>query len=154
MSENASPDPSIEGLWQMVRAELGGEKAPEMVVEKTQLELKDGHYAVWFAGEVTDRGTYELGSTKGAKTIVLNGTEGQNSGRTIPCIYQLTGHRIRIGYGLNGITPATITSPAGRTQYLATYRKAQSNYQTSHKDTIDAQKSQSHFSGQKLMAPR
>ncbi len=51
------PTASFEGTWQMIRAELNGEPAPELVTSKKVLELKAGNYAVRYAGQVIDSGT-------------------------------------------------------------------------------------------------
>ena len=90
---------SIDGIWELIRAELDGEQAPEMITTKTELALADGTYEVRFAGEVADRGEFAVGTTEDVKTIVLRGIEGPNAGRTIPCIYQLVGERLRVSLG-------------------------------------------------------
>ena len=115
--------PSLDGVWLLVRAEHSGEEAPEMMAEKTELELTHGDYLVRFGGQVTDRGTFELGGTLEMKTMVLHGTEGPNAGRTIPCIYQFVGDRLRVCYGLDGITPNDFTTAHGQHRYLALYRR-------------------------------
>jgi uncharacterized protein (TIGR03067 family) len=107
----------------MVRAELQGESAPDLVVLKTVLEFTAGDYAVRYAGETADRGSYQAGETADFKTLVLRGVAGTNAGRTIPCIYQLHGNRLRICYGLDGGTPAGFSAKAGEERYLATYRR-------------------------------
>ena len=48
---------SPEGLWQPVYAELDGEEAPRMALEKMELELAAGKYTVRFGGEASDHGT-------------------------------------------------------------------------------------------------
>lgn len=106
-----------------MRAELDGEAAPELVVTKTELTFVGDAYEVRFAGEVVDRGTFEIRGGTPIATIILHGNEGPNRGRTIPCIYQLVGDRMRICYGLAGVTPAGFTAAAGEERYLATYRR-------------------------------
>jgi uncharacterized protein (TIGR03067 family) len=113
----------IEGVWQMVRAELGGEVAPGEMVQHTVLELIAGEYRVRYGGEVVDQGTYEVGGVIDLKTILLRGLVGQNAGRTIPCVWQLMGDRLRVCYGLNGVAPTEFTTVSGDERYLATYRR-------------------------------
>ncbi len=119
-----SPEsPNLEGRWQMIRANLAGEPAPELVVTRTELILAAGAYEVRFAGQVMDQGTFEAAESAGRKTMVLRGMAGTNAGRTIPCIYQLKGDRLRVCYGVDGALPESFNamSPLGR--YVATYNR-------------------------------
>jgi uncharacterized protein (TIGR03067 family) len=113
----------LEGTWQMIRAELAGEAAPELVTQKTEVELTAGAYVVRYAGEIVDRGSYAIAAAIETKTIVLRGMAGPNAGRTIPCIYQLKNDRLRICYGLDGIAPTEFTTNPGQQRYLAVYRR-------------------------------
>ena len=113
----------LDGTWQLVRAELDGERAPEMVATKTEITLRGGNYEVRFGGVTADRGTFEVGLTLEVSALVLHGTEGPNAGRTIPCIFQLAGERLRVCYGLNGVAPTEFVTAAGQQRYLAVYRR-------------------------------
>lgn len=114
---------SLDGTWKLIRAELDGEAMPESVAMKTELTLAAGTYIVRFAGEIVDRGTFEIGSSAEARTITLHGTEGPNAGRTIPSIYQLAGDRLRVCYGLRGVAPTEFVTTGGDQHYLAMYRR-------------------------------
>lgn len=111
------------GTWQIVKAELAGEEMPAFVADQMEVELADGTYLVRFAGEVSDRGTYTLGTAGSLKTILLAGVEGSNAGRSIPAIYQFVGDRLRICYGLDGLVPGAFATGTGQKLYLATYRR-------------------------------
>jgi uncharacterized protein (TIGR03067 family) len=113
----------LEGAWQMIRAELAGEKAPELVATRTEVVLAAGTYQVRFDGRVVDRGSYELGAAVDLHTMILRGAAGPNAGRTIPCIYQIVGDRLRICYGVDGRAPADFTTSETQPRYLATYRR-------------------------------
>ena len=116
----ASPTELI-GRWQMIRAELAGEPAPDLVTRRMVLELGTGRYSVVYAGEISDAGEWADGATAG--TLTLLGKEGPNAGRRIPCLYQLAGDRLRVCYGLDGAEPTDFAT-AGLTQrYTATYRR-------------------------------
>lgn len=114
-----SPAP-LHGTWEMIRAESGGENSPDLIALRVEIEIADAAYIVRFGSQVADRGTLAIASP-GALT--LTGTEGPNLGRTIPCIYQLAGDRLRICYGMDGTVPEKFASPAGCSHYLATYRR-------------------------------
>lgn len=109
---------ALAGLWQMIRAESNGEPSGDLVALRVELELATDTYCVRFAGKVADRGLFS--STN--DTLTLRGTEGPNAGRTIPCLFQLVGDRLRVCYGLDGTLPAAFTT-AGTANYLATYRR-------------------------------
>jgi uncharacterized protein (TIGR03067 family) len=120
-------DAILEGQWQMVRAEQAGDAAPDYFVARTELRFAGGAYEVWFGGERSDRGTYrEEAATGGARGLELRGAEGPNAGRTLRCIFQLMGDRLRICYGLDGVRPAVFATQAGDQRYLATYRRVSS----------------------------
>ena len=113
----------VDGTWKMVGADLNGEAAPELLLRRTTLELANGEYCVRFAGDVTDTGTFELGRNPAWKTMRLRGVEGLNAGRTIPCIYQLAGARLRICYGLDGVEPSEFRTQGANPRYLVSYRR-------------------------------
>ena len=117
----------IEGTWQIVTAELAGERMPDLVTHKIEVELGDGDYAVRFSGEVADRGTYELGLHPTAHAITLTGVVGTNAGRTIPAIYQFVGDQLHICYGLDGVAPGAFATQPGAAHFLAIYRRKDSS---------------------------
>jgi len=118
-----APLESLAGTWEMIHAEFAGEKAPEFVVLKTEVAFTAVDYVVRFAGETADRGTYTLDLACTPHALTLTGVEGPNAGRTIPCLFQLAGDRLRVCYGLDGVVPAVFTTAAGTQRYLATYRR-------------------------------
>ena len=117
-----TPGP-IDGRWQLLRAELDGEDAPDLVLKKTEVILAYGAYEVRFGGEIADRGIFKLGNALNEKTMVLQGVEGPNAGRVIPCIYQHVGERLRVCYGLDGVMPFAFATEPGQQRYLATYSR-------------------------------
>lgn len=114
---------TVDGRWKLLRAEQGGEAAPDLVINRTTLVLSAGRYAIWFAGEEMDVGSFETGGVTGALTLLLRGSRGPNAGRTIPCIYQLRGDRLRICYGFDGTAPTEFATAAQDQRYLATYQR-------------------------------
>ena len=116
-------DTAIEGTWQIESAELAGEKMPDLVAHKIDVELAAGAYIVRFGGEVADRGTYEIGTHPGGTAITLKGVVGTNAGRTIPAVYRVVDGLLEICYGLDGVVPATFASHPGTAHFLARYRR-------------------------------
>ena len=118
----SSPNP-LHGRWQMIRAELSGESAPEEVVGRTILEITATGYRVEFDGQVADAGDFALLETSSARILVLHGRSGPNAGRVIRGLLQQVGDRLRICYGLDATVPAAFTTAVGDARYLATYRR-------------------------------
>lgn len=119
----STPPSVIDGLWQLVRAEHAGETAPELVLDQTTIELTSGDYRVRFAGKVVDEGSFELGGAADSPTLRLRGKSGPNAGRTIPCLFQLRGDRLRVCYGFNGTEPTQFSTTRDNGHYLAVYRR-------------------------------
>jgi uncharacterized protein (TIGR03067 family) len=116
-------NPALHGTWEMIRAELNGENSLELLALRVELELDHSTYLVRFAGEVADHGTYTHHEAGPPARLTIQGSIGPNAGRTIPCIYQLAGDRLRVCYGMDGSAPTAFASPAGSPHYLATYRR-------------------------------
>ena len=112
----------IEGHWQPFKAELGGQAAPALALESMRLTFRAGQYWVRFAGDVHDRGHYEISDDQTPASLLLHGVHGTNNGRKIPAIFQLVGDRLRICYGLDGCVPGAFVAGADA-QYLVTYRR-------------------------------
>jgi uncharacterized protein (TIGR03067 family) len=113
----------LDGVWEMVWAEFDGMAAPELVVQNTTITLAGDKYHVQFGGETTDSGTCEFGEYPETGTMRLRGITGPNSGRTIPAIFQFTGNRLRVCYGLDGVTPTEFCTQGTKARYLAAYRR-------------------------------
>ncbi len=122
MDTAAAKKSTIDGRWQLLRAEMDGEVAPELLTMKTELEFKSGEYIVRFGGNITDRGTYELGTANNSTLLILRGSEGPNTGHVIPCLVQHVGNRLRVCYGLDGVLPTDYQATKGMNRYSAKYR--------------------------------
>lgn len=114
---------SIEGSWRPIRAELDAALAPADALERMELRLASGHYTVSFAGEVHDRGDYEVDASPALARLTLTGRHGENKGRVIPAIFQRAGNLLRVCYGLDRVTPAAFVTALDSHRYLVTYRR-------------------------------
>jgi uncharacterized protein (TIGR03067 family) len=115
---------TLAGVWEPVKAELGGEDLPVSTFGGATLELTSDTYA--FAG---DRGTYELLSAKllsakSAGEMDIYGREGPNAGHTIPAIYDLKGDELRICYELgDGSRPREFATRKGARVLYIRYKR-------------------------------
>jgi uncharacterized protein (TIGR03067 family) len=114
-----STNHSLEGVWQPAYAEMDGEEAPKMMLDKMEIELVGGEYAVRFGGVTADQGTYII-DTGG---LTLFGMTGPNAGRTIPCLFKFAGGALSICYGLSGTRPDNFSTAKDQQRYLANYRR-------------------------------
>ena len=112
--------PSLEGRWQPVYAELDGDEAPKMMLDRMEIELLNGEYAVRFGGVTADQGTYTI---EADGHLTLAGMIGPNAGRTIPSIFKFAGDTLSICYGLGGTRPKKFTTQGGEQLYLANYQR-------------------------------
>ena len=110
----------LEGIWQPLYAEIGGEEAPKMMLEKMEVELAGGQYTVRFGGETYDHGTYSIDADG---HITLVGVTGPNAGRTIPGLFKIAGDTLSICYGLGGVRPANFTTGKDLSLYLVNYQR-------------------------------
>ena len=111
---------SLEGTWQPLYAELGGEEAPKMMLDKMEIELAGGQYSVRFGGETYDHGTYSI-DAEGHITLV--GVTGPNAGRIIPGLFKFAGGALSICYGLGGIRPEKFHTGQDTSLYLVKYSR-------------------------------
>jgi uncharacterized protein (TIGR03067 family) len=111
---------SLEGRWQPVYAELDGEEAPKMMLDKMEIEFNGGEYAVRFGGQTADQGSYTLDAEG---HLTLAGMIGPNAGKSIPGIYKFAGDTLSICYGLGGTRPRKFATQGEEQLYLANYRK-------------------------------
>ena len=116
-----SPIRLLEGIWQPVYAELDGEEAPRMALEKMELELIAGKYTVRFGGETYDHGTFKTDET----ALTLYGIKGSNAGRIIPALFKFSGEMLSICYGLSGQRPGKFATGPGEQLYLVNYLRKQ-----------------------------
>ena len=110
---------NIHGTWLPVRAELDGQSAPSLALDRMVFTLSSKGYAVSFGGEIYDRGTF----THTENTLSMTAQSGPHDGRVIVAIYQHAGDRLRICYGLDGNAPDDFKTAPGSNRYLVTYRR-------------------------------
>jgi len=85
-----------------------------MMLDKMEIELAGGEYAVRFGGVTADQGTYTV---EADGHLTLAGMIGPNAGRTIPSIFKFAGDTLSICYGLGGTRPKKFTTQGGEQLY-------------------------------------
>jgi uncharacterized protein (TIGR03067 family) len=110
---------SLHGKWRPVRAELDGQAAPALALERMEFTLSAHGYSVSFGGEIYDRGSFTHSET----TLCMTAQQGPHDGRVISAIYQLVGDRLRVCYALDGTAPQEFKTAPGSQRYLVTYHR-------------------------------
>ena len=97
-----SDDPEkVEGTWEMVYGEQGGEPLPGELVRRARLVLAAGRYAVRI-GRDAFKGTHRLDPSRQPKWIDVTASEGRLRGRTLLGIYEFDGSRLRVCFASPG----------------------------------------------------
>jgi len=123
LKEDKEQAPKTDGTWQLIEAELGGQKLPEQITKSITLTLKGDQYTV-VTGEGRDEGTVSASKDKKPEEIDVIGKKGPNKGKTFPAIRELDGDTLKICYDLSGKErPKEFKTKAGTQQFLAIYRK-------------------------------
>ncbi len=114
----------LHGIWQVMRAELGGQPMPADASSHVELEFSTTGYTVRFGHETTDAGVYEVADHAPYPRITLTGRHGVNAGRSLPGILQLKSNLLQLCFALEGHSaPTEFSAPAGTSHYLAIYRR-------------------------------
>lgn len=114
---NATKDKeALQGLWQAVELEHGGEKAPAESVTKFQIRIKDNK--IIFNPDTEKREhTFELDPKTNPKAMDLTPSDGPSKGQKLPCaIYKLDGDKLTICLdkeGKTGKRPTQFKTAAG-----------------------------------------
>jgi len=112
---------AVQGNWKLKKAELGGQPMADAILNIISLKLDNGKYEV-FVGKEPDRGIYTLDSD--TKSMTITGTEGPNTGKTFPAIYDLKDDTLRICYDLSGAKrPSEFKSTGGTKLFFVTYNR-------------------------------
>ena len=87
----------LQGTWQVVSLQLGGEKAPEEVAQALKYTFEGDKLAVRPAEPGSNSEfTYQLDLTKTPKNIDMRVTKGRDKGKTLLGIYLLRGDDLNI----------------------------------------------------------
>src|SRR4051812_25263699 len=114
----AKDDDKIQGTWQMVSGEKGGNPAPDKFVQAFRLTFKAGwKITAQSKGEEKD-GTYKIDSSKKPRQIEIS-----IDGKTLEGIYELDGDGLKLCLSEGGARPAEFKSPEGSKTMLMVLKR-------------------------------
>ena len=91
----------LQGAWQPIEAKIGEGDLTKDQLAATVLTTKDDGYMVTL-GDTVDQGTWKIDAGAKPKTMDIMGTEGPNKGKTLLCIYEISGDSLTVAYSFNG----------------------------------------------------
>jgi uncharacterized protein (TIGR03067 family) len=122
-SKKAEEVKAMNGTWELVSGEVGGQKMPDAVVKTLTLVLDGERYTLKSPGP-DDTGTVRLNPEKSPKELDVTGMDGPNKGKTFPAIYELGEDTLKVCYDLDGKKrPSEFKSAPGTRQFLAVYKR-------------------------------
>lgn len=113
----------LAGTWIHRRIEVGGNEVDDENIKSAEMDLGSGRYTFRMGGE-TARASFKLVTTNKPVHIDLVEEEGQNVGRTIRGIVELTADGWRMAGDLQGgDRPASFADAGSGSNFIATYQR-------------------------------
>ena len=113
----------MEGTWKVESAEAGGKKIESGDITEVVVKITGDRYEVKVKDR-TDAGTLKLDETQKPKTMDATDTEGEDVGKVVKAIYELTGDTLRVCYAIDGgERPAEMATKEGSALLLLTYKR-------------------------------
>ncbi len=113
----------MEGMWKVESAEAGGHKMETGDIMEVILKITGARYEVRIKGKM-DAGTLELDEKQKPKTLNATDTEGEDVGKVVKAIYELSGDTLRVCYALDGgERPTEMATKEGSPLLLMTYKR-------------------------------
>jgi uncharacterized protein (TIGR03067 family) len=92
---------TMEGKWTVEKAEVNGDPLPLEDFRDLIVTISGARYEL-LVKDTKDAGTLKLDETQKPKTMDVTDTEGDDLGKLVKAIYELTGDTLRVCYALNG----------------------------------------------------
>jgi uncharacterized protein (TIGR03067 family) len=94
--DGAKDKAALQGLWQAIRLEANGQKAPAEVVKAFQVRIK-GDQLVFSPATDNRKHTFAIDAEAKPKAMDLTPADGPAKGKKVPCaIYKLDGDKLAI----------------------------------------------------------
>ena len=100
-SSRADDLKSMEGKWKIEKAEAGGMEIESEDLKSVLVTITGARYEV-LAKDKTDAGTLKLDESQKPKTLDATDTEGEDVGKVVKAIYEISGDTMRVCYALDG----------------------------------------------------
>jgi uncharacterized protein (TIGR03067 family) len=112
----------LAGTWKPKEANLGDNKIEPMVLEKATVIYEGSKYTVTI-GDKEEKGSFILDPKKVPKTMDIFPTSGDNNGKTLLAVYELTGDKLTICYSLTPTVRPENFSPDSNTLLVVNFER-------------------------------
>jgi uncharacterized protein (TIGR03067 family) len=116
---------AMQGEWQMVSGQRGGDAMPDAMVKTGKRVFKDDQLTVTVGGMLIMKATVKLDATKTPKTIDYVVTEGPSKGKTLLGIYEFSGEKLKSCFASpEGERPTAFETKPGDGWTLSEWKRA------------------------------
>ena len=124
-SQNTRADDAkaMEGTWKVESAEAGGKPLELADLMAVVLKITGTRYEVTIKDKL-DGGTLALDEKQTPKTLDATDTEGDDVGKVVKAIYEVSGETMKVAYTLDGgERPKEFATKEGSPVLLVTYKR-------------------------------
>jgi uncharacterized protein (TIGR03067 family) len=120
---NADDLKAMEGKWKVEKAEAGGKEIESDDLKSLVVAITGNRYEVLLKDKM-DAGTLKLDETQKPKTMDATDTEGDDVGKVIKAIYEISGDTLRVCYAADGgERPKEFATKEGVPVVMITYQR-------------------------------
>jgi uncharacterized protein (TIGR03067 family) len=112
----------LAGTWKPKEANLGDNKIEPMLLETATVVYEGDKYTVK-VGDKEEKGSFTLDPKKVPKTMDIFPTSGDNNGKTLLAVYELTGDKLTICYSLTPTVRPDDFSPDSNTLLVVKFER-------------------------------
>lgn len=113
----------MEGTWKVESAEAGGQKIESEDVLAIVVKITGARYEVRVKDKI-DGGTLALDETKMPRTLDATDSEGEDVGKVVKAIYEISGDTMKVAYTLDGgERPKEFTTKEGQPVLVLVYKR-------------------------------
>ena len=114
---------AMAGTWTVEAAEAGGKKIEPGEFKGITVKITGARYEVTVKDKL-DAGTLKLDATQQPKTMDATDTEGDDVGKVVKAVYELSGDTLRVCYALEGgERPKELATKEGSPLLMLTYKR-------------------------------
>ena len=114
---------AMEGTWKLESAETRGQKEESDDAKDIVLKITGERYEIRIKDKI-DGGTLKLDETKKPKTLDATDTEGDDVGKVVKAIYELSGDTLRVCHaGDDGERPTEMATKEDSPVIIMTFKR-------------------------------
>lgn len=114
---------AMGGTWKVEAAEAGGQKIESEDLLAIVVKITGARYEVRIKDKI-DGGTLTLDETQKPKTLDATDTEGEDVGKVVKAIYEISGDTMKVCYTLDGgERPKEFATKEGSPVLMLTYQR-------------------------------